>query len=189
MNLSKPKIFLILGVAAAIFWFVSDDEPVLTEQAEAPQRNTKPVLKPDWEREQYSRQSNQYSQVPAFTPPAFNHYGQPPAADNRWQSQYPESRFRPLDKSRDKAEGSKPDYRKYQPAPPSFSYGPDGQTYPQFHYNDGRTQADSMSGRFRPWDEKRQSRRWQGNFRRMTHWPEQLAAPLRYSPLRLAYAD
>lgn len=189
MNLSKPKVLLVLGVAAAIFWFVSDDKPPVTEQTKVLQPDSKPVLKPQREMERFGPRSDQYSQAPFYPPASFERYGQPPVMDSRWASQYPESRFRPLDQNRKQAEVTRPDSRQFQSTTPNFSYAPSGQEFPQYRYNDGRTQADSMSGRFRPWDEKRQSRRWQGNFQRMTYWPEQLAAPERYSPLWLARAD
>lgn len=192
MNLSAPRIFLALIAVGAVYLYFTDDEPaVAPNETKYQQLIAKPAITPPLNQRQYIPQDERYRQAPPSIPPTYSHgFGQQPGVGQHWDSQFPDSHFRPLDQSNSMTGGSQSGVWPSQPENRAFSYGSPSYDYPDYRYQGHQPSPNSMLERFRPWDEKRQSKRWHGNYQRMSTWPEQLAAPNRSaSYLRLADQD
>jgi len=189
MDLSITKILLVLGAFGVLFLFVSEDETIAPKEEKDLQRVTRPTIDRNTEIRKYRPLSGELSRPPVNQPAYSNRFEQSSAADRQREMLFPEARFRPLDQNSGESSGYQSGTANVQPGYPAFSYGQPGHSYPNYRYQGGQIAPNPMLERFRPLDEKRQSKRWQGNFQRMTTWPEQLAAPNRPSILRLAGPD
>jgi len=191
MSLNIPRVLLALGAVGAVYLFFSDDEPVAPKEVKNQQHVTKPAITRSPEPRQYlPRDGQYYSQTPAVPPTYSYGSGQRSGVGQHWDSQFPESHFRPPDQTGNETGGSQPETRQPQPNNPAYPYGPPGYDYPDYRYQNRQSSPNTRLERFRPLDEKRQSKRWQGNYQRLSTWPEQLVAPNRSaSYLRLAGQD
>ncbi|MCB1750325.1 MAG: hypothetical protein KDI74_01300 [Gammaproteobacteria bacterium] len=188
MDLRVTRILLALSLVTIVYLLFSDDDQVVTELTEHQLQTTKPAINQTTEAQQYRRpQGGQYQGSPAVPPKYSSRFGQRPGADPDWSAQFPESHFRSPDQRGSVAGGYQPEIRQPQPNYPTFSYGPPSYDYPDYRYPGQQTLPNAMMERFRPLDEQRKTKRWHGNYQRMSTWPEQLASPDRSAYyLRLA---
>lgn len=190
MSLSVPKILFTLGLVGAVFLFFSDDESVAPKTVKHKEHITKPTVVKSPQPQQFRPRGERYSGTPAVTQNYFNEFAQSPGAGQHWESRFPESHFRPHDQNNNIVGGYQADTRQPQPDHPAFSYGPPSYGYPDYRNQGGQPPPNAMIERFRPLDEKRQQKRWHGNYHPMSTWPEQMVAPDRSaSYLRLAVQD
>lgn len=189
MNWSVPRILLALSVTGGLFLIISGEDPVEHKETTTQERIGKPAVNQYREQWQTAPENRSYSQAPVF-PPNYsnsNRFEHSSQAGPSWDQRFPEPRFRPIDKSSDATGASPSDARQNQQENRAFSYDPPSYDYPDYRNQGQQTPPSAWSGRFRPLDEKRQSKRWHGNYRRMSTWPEQLVAPNRSaSYLKLA---
>ena len=179
MNWSVSRILLALSVIGGLYFLIAEDDPVEHKEASNQKRLDNPAVAQHRETSQTDPQHGWFSQAPMLPPTYSNRFEQPSQAGNTWDWGFPEPRFRPMDKNSNTTGGSPSETRQRQQDNPAFTYDPPTFNYPDYRNQGQQTPPSGWSGRFRPLDEKRQSKRWHGNYRRMSTWPEQLVAPNR----------
>jgi hypothetical protein len=172
MNLSLPRLALILAGAAVLGYLTGHDEPA-PERPPLPPAVEQPALPAPsppgaapWQ--DGSAPSDGYAQ--RLPPPAA--YRAPDRAPPR-QPPYFGQQFRPLPDQRGAGNRNVPGAR----PPEQPRYAAPAPRLPQTERRyQPRQPGYDMPDRFRPLEEQEQTRRWQGSYRRMSS-PPQFAAP------------
>ena len=176
MNLSKSKILLVLIVLGVLYVFFGGDESVPPTETQQRESVTRPMITVNRVPRQSNSVHNRSSERSAL-PPTFS------GGFEQWQGERysaPESsefRFRPLEPNRASTGRYQSDKPRLRPQYPAYSNDLPGYDYPNYSDRYQPGPPGPASEQFRPLDEMQQSKRWQGNYRRMSTLPGQLALP------------
>jgi hypothetical protein len=176
MNLSTPKILLVLIVVAAGYLLYPEDETVVSTEAKYQPNIVKPSVSQYPASQKYPPRGQRYSQTDTFRPTYSGGFEQPPEIIKHRNPGFPEYRFRPLDEKRGAAGRYQSESQQLRPEYPTYSKDLPGNEYPNYRSQYPQDAPNPLFQQFRPLDEKRQSKRWQGNYWPKSTFPEQLAA-------------
>ncbi len=179
MSLGIEKVLLALIAFGVIYLIIAEDEPAVPKEVKQLGRIEKPAVIQYPKPPRYSSRNRQYSQTPVAPKSYSDPFEHPLDTRQNWNSRFPQYRFRPLDEDRNKTTPYQSDTQQQQSKQPAFFYDLPGYRYPDNRNRKRQSSPGKNSERFRPLDEKRQLRRWQGSYRRMSRLPEQLVAPRR----------